>query len=495
MVEQQFILLLILAPLLLSACNYQHMSIVVDSESLHSNCSSANGLFWQCTSLDEMFDLLLNQSCCDAFNGSTSTDVFIKPGNYRLNSSYTLKNLCNVYIISQANNPATIQCEPNVYKDPKFDIGLAFIAVTNLTIEHLTMLGCGMNHISTSENNAKGNFIIFRSALFIQNSTNVFLNYINISDSDGIGLSFYDTNGIVTIANSFLIHNIFTLEENQTTEVVGGGGGIYIEFTRCSPGQTTCDHNSNVHNSHSIYVIENCTFKNNVAVFSTEDFADNIAIDTFLHFGLGGALSVWLDGQARNNSLTITSCIFESNVAESGGALAIQNRHNTTYNCVVISQCSFIENSARKHGGGGISVGYIIYQTGGETLHNSYRVSDCTFKQNRALEDMGGGVLMYFSREPSRIEPTNSFEICNSTFEGNMAKYGSAIQANREYYDSIAIGVILTLMINNCTFTSNNFINSESSLSDYGSIGAVASTYVNIAFGGKHHFFQTTSQH
>ena len=44
------------------------------------------------------------------------------------------------------------------------------------------------------------------------------------------------------------------------------------------------------------------------------------------------------------------------------------------------------------------------------------------------------------------------------------------------------------MLINNCTFTSNNFFNLESSLSDYGSIGAVASTYVNIAFGGKTSF-------
>ena len=431
MVERQFVFLLILGSLLLNACNYQHLNIVVDNESLLSNCSSTNESFYQCTSLDEMFVVLLNQICCSTSNSSASTDVFIKPGNYRLNSSYTLKNLCNIRFISQANNPATIQSKPNVYKDPQFDTSLAFIAVTNLTIEHLTVLGCAMNHISTSENNAKGKFIVFRSALFIQNSTNVFLNYINISDSDGIGLSFYDTNGIVTITHSFFVHNIITLEETQTTKVVGGGGAVYIEFTRCSPGQTTCDPHNNVYNSHSTYLVENCTFKDNVALFSTDDFADNIALDTFLHFGLGGALSLWLDGQAKNNSLIITSCIFESNIAESGGALAIPNGHNTTYNYVLISKCSFIDNSARKHGGGGISIGYIIYQTGGETLHNNYRVSDCIFKQNQALKNIGGGILMFLSREPSRTEPTNSFKIFNSTFEGNMAKYGSAIQANK----------------------------------------------------------------
>ena len=65
---------------------------------------------------------------------------------------------------------------------------------------------------------------------------------------------------------------------------------------------------------------------------------------------------------------------------------------------------------------------------------------------------------MFFSKEPNRIQPTNYVEICNSTFVENMAKYGSAIQANKEYYDSIAVGIILTIMISNCTFTSNNLI-------------------------------------
>ena len=202
MLQQQFILLLILGTLLLSACNHQrHLNIVVDSKSLSSNYSSTNASFHQYTSLNEMFVLLLNQTCCD---GSTSIHVFIKPAIYRLNSSYTLKNLCNICFISQANNPATIQCEPNVYKNPQFDTGLAFIAVTNLTIEHLTILGCAMNHISTSRISVKEDFIVFHSALFILNSTNVFLNYINVSDSDGMGLSFYDTDGNVTIANSVL---------------------------------------------------------------------------------------------------------------------------------------------------------------------------------------------------------------------------------------------------------------------------------------------------
>ena len=147
--EQHFIILLILGPLLLRACHYQYTSITVDSKLELPACSTTNTSSYHCTGLNKMFELLLNQACC----GTSSTDVFIAPGNYRLNSSYTLKNLCNVRFISSANSPATIQCDPNV---PNFDTGLAFIAVRNLTIEYLTIIGCGMRHVSTSENNVKG---------------------------------------------------------------------------------------------------------------------------------------------------------------------------------------------------------------------------------------------------------------------------------------------------------------------------------------------------
>ena len=303
MVKQQFILLLILGPVLLNACHYQYTSITVDSKLGQPECSSStNTSSYQCTSLNKMFDLLLDQTCCN-ISYSTRIDVFIA-GSYRLNSSYMMKNLCNVRFIGSANSPATIQCVPN------FDSGLAFIAVRNLTIEYLTIIGCGMKHVSTNENNVKGNFIDFRSALFIQNST-IFLNNVNISNNDGKGLSFYDTNGIVMLTNSFFMYNLLNLEGDMNKINEFGGGGVYIEFTKCSPGQTACDPYGNSYNSNSKYVVENCTFANNLAVSSTEDFADNLAIATFLHLSRGGALSFWFDGQAYNNSIVITSCIFD----------------------------------------------------------------------------------------------------------------------------------------------------------------------------------------
>ena len=72
-------------------------------------------------------------------------------------------------------------------------------------------------------------------------------------------------------------------------------------------------------------------------------------------------------------------------------------------NSVMISQCSFTGNLATKQGGGGISIGYIIYPTDGEALYNTYSsyISLC-FKQNQALRNLGDVFLV---RSPAELNP------------------------------------------------------------------------------------------
>ena len=77
--------------------------------------------------------------------------------------------------------------------------------------------------------------------------------------------------------------------------------------------------------------------------------------------------------------------------------------------------------------------------------------------------------MSFGSLEPRRVQPTNHFKIFNSSFINNGAQYGYAIQINKEYFNSITVGTVFTLVLNNCTFTNNNLFENNSS-----SIGAVA---------------------
>ena len=171
---------------------------------------------------------------------------------------------------------------------------------------------------------------------------------------------------------------------------------------------------------------------------------------------------MWIYGHAQNNTFQIISTFFTSNIARYGGGINVDSRQDTKYNNVNFVGCSFLENTG-EDSGGGLSLGYAIYQSGGQSLFNTYIIANCLFQKKQAFIGVGGGIVGFGSREPQKTEPTNRFEIYNISFISNGAQYGSAIQINKEYFDSITVGTIFTLVIDNCTFIKNNLNENNSS--------------------------------
>ena len=433
-----------------------------------TNCQRINDTVHHCSSLISMFKLL-------SYNYSTSTDVIIQSGTYILNTSHILKDLHDIRIRSEASNPAIIMCHNN----SDLDTGVAFLRARGLSIDHLSIVGCGMEHTSTNYLNYSKDFISIHSALFIQNSTNISLESINIAGSIGIGLLMYDTNGLVKITKCIFASN--KLHSNKCA----GGGGIRIEFTNCTPGLSLCDHYSNPYNRDSKYIIDQCTFEGNAATYAGCNNKGYLYKERYITICTGGGLSLWFSGQASNNLFELISSNFTSNNATIGGGLNVHSRDNTTHNHVKILWCSFITNVAYNEGGG-LVIGNVIHQMGGHSKFNTYNITNCLFKQNQGL--IGGGVSGFGSREPENTKPTNHFEIHNSSFINNKARFGSAIQINRQFHDSITVGYIFVLVIKNCNFTSNN-----RDFNDNSSIGAVAMSGVNIHFLGYTYFINNTS--
>ena len=235
------------------------------------------------------------------------------------------------------------------------------------------------------------------------------------------------------------------------------------------------------------------TFVGNAATYRySRSKAENFTTDHFVTFNCGGGVSLWVSGQAKNNSFKVTSSVFFGNNSQhgGGGGLYIISRQNATNNHVEISKCSFIENIGYKEGGG-LVVGNTIYQSGGLSTFNIYNVSDCLFKQNQVLTGAGGGVLGYGGREPEKTKPTNHFEIHNSLFINNKALFGSVIQINKHYFDSNIAGFMFTLVLKDCNFTSNNL--HDNSYTNSSTVGAVATCGINIEFWGYTHFTNNTS--
>ena len=440
---------------------YQH-NICVSEKFPITKYQQINNTSYQCSSITEVFQQLTN--CCN------STDIHIEPGNYNLAISYELADLHDIRIRSETK--AVIQCAANVNGTFDFDTGIAFVRVRNLIITNISIVGCGMKHNST--NYIDERFIIVRSALYIQNSTNISLDNVTICNNNGIGLLVYDTNGSVNITRSSFINN--TLNPSEQNKNFTGGGGVFIEFTECTPGLTQCDPASNYFNKLSNYTIDQCVFKGNVAIYhlhnsQTTEIAKNVSIT----FGTGGGLSLCFNGHVYTNLFQISLTSFINNTAYNGSGLSVRGFGILKNNVVQIFGCYLANNSAN-FSGGGLSLGNAVYQVGVQNSCNAYIVAKCVFEQNEAT--VGGGISSYGSRE---LQEPNHFEVYNSSFKSNRAQYGSAIEANNEYYDLIPTGALLTLILSNCNFTNNSFPK-DNSLSNSSSVGAVAMSEVVVEF-------------
>jgi len=409
--------------------------------------------------------------CC---NSSCYNSVEIMFGSdYSLSENYTLIDLDNVLFGSLGSYIFTISC---MHSNEITNTGFTFISVRNLTIENLKIIGCGTTHVSTSLLKFR-EFLMVYSSVFIQNSTNITFKNVNISHSYGTGLSFIDTNGVVEITDSKFSNNKVDTKKNHS-----GGGGIYVEFTECTLGNTDCNPAENQFNSYSVYNIKNCIFEYNIARHSGSDLDYSNNAGTYIVIGYGGGMVMYFFGQASYNTLYIDSSIFFSNQANQGGGLSLSSRQNACYNQVYVINCLFHNNVAFRFQGGGASVGFISYQPGEKTKFNNFTVHSCRFIQNEAPNGAGGG-LSWYGSEPS--EPTNSFEVINCTFLSNKAQVGFAMQVN-DLFHLITNGKNLPLIVKDCNFTHNGVIDSEypEFSSQTGSVGAVSASGVGIQFQG-----------
>ena len=409
----------------------------------------------------------------------SSIDVLFIGGIYTLEENYTFENLQNVRFSGNISSmPSTIKCTT----ENDSNSGIAFIQVKNLTIEHLNIIGCGMKHVSTSTSNV-GEFITHLSALYIQNSTNILLSSVNISNSNATGLSIVDSNGTISIINSFFTANRITFPAELST-VISGGGGIYIEYTECAPGVRNCDSSDYVFANNSVINVENCVFDQNRALYNFSDsLTEHLDSRTYIGFGAGGGLSLQFNGQIMDGSIhvTVVSSNFSNNEANNGGGLSLAGRYDISNIYLKISKCMFLNNSATSFGGGGVVIGFVIFSTQERMTQNTIIIEDCSFECNRSPV-VGGGLSWHGGTELLGTRQTNQFEVSRCSFTYNQALYGSAIQINKEYFELIPNGTFLNLIIDSCKFTYNSA--NVQLTSPPSGVGVVSASNVNIQFSG-----------
>ena len=443
-----------------------HLSLALDIYVNQVNGTTENC----CLQGETCLTLNLALNCLRQNNRST---VWIEPGAYHLNATgggddnYEFNWMQDIAIIAlnevlYLNDaiPVHVICN-SVSTD--HGAGLTFVNSTNVTIYGIMFDGCGVYHNSTSQSKiySRSEAFQFFATLYFMLCADITLEYVHVNGTSGIGVVIYSTVGLNRIQNCNFSHNAVGGDGNSP-----GGGGVYIEFAYCLPGQRDhCDESTNVptHNTNSaLYKIESVTFyKNNATVNNATELTFILShLNEHIAFGRGGGLSIFFRGSAFNNTISVSNSTFIDNYALWGAGLFVEYQDNS-YNNSFVMQTSIIDSnichnseSERKGtGGGGARVGYRFFnKTYSLVVNNSMTFTDVIFHNNKAY--FGGGLSFFTARETETSNPTNVLSFSRCHWWKNIARVGSA--ADISIWHPIVFGAVVKPTFTNCEFINNS---------------------------------------
>ena len=383
---------------------------------------------------------------------------------------------------------AVIHCQGN-------NTGFSFIQVQNLTIEYVVIEGCGALQKSTSiDRSNKNETEWLRSSLYLLECTHVSILNVTVKETDGKGVYIYDTNGIVRIEDC-------VFEGNSVMIPSVGGGGLHIEFTKCSPGLAKNCSGPGTHNRDSVYTLRNCSFLNNFACGreSSAKFVSPFVDGIIPRVGRGGGLYLALSSDASNNRFAISGCSFVNNSATFGSSGALIQLHNSAHNNIIqINDSNFDGNSVIKRDGGGLGIGFMMYKLSeiDNILpeNNSFLCKNCTFSRNIAA--LGGGTSLFVTKEIG-YGPTITIEFKDCTWTENKAQFGAALYISPGIWDYSESGLFPIPVFTDSTFESNSIQNCHQSLTNgiskaFSSFGTVFISTVRAIFRDRSDFFNNS---
>ena len=436
---------------------------IIYVDPLHGNdtpsCLTSNSANSSCQTLNWVFNV--------SHRTSSVTYMLAEGTHYLSLPAITLRSLDSIMLVGSGNSftDTRVQCTAE-------NTGLAFENVTNIHFSGLTFSNCSALRNSTSKNfnteNSTYSYSTFQVALHFYACQNVSMSKVKVDGSpNATGVVMYDTDGTNTITNCVFSDNSVDAVDTPFP----GGGGFYVEFTYCIPGDIYCQyHQKEVvsytdRNTESTYTFDNCSFTRNKANHSISKHSTFIVPFRADHvaFGRGGGLSIFMKGNASKNTVDISYCNFTKNLALWGGGLFVEFHDNTFNNTVRVThsileknECYFDLNSGT--GGGGMRIGHIVF--GGEpdtgnrsgASGNHVELNNCKFQHNAALN--GGGLSIVPTSQNSGASQIATIDIIETTFQQNYAKLGAALNIDR--FVMVLDGTVLTVNVENCIFDSNS---------------------------------------
>ena len=390
------------------------------------NCSSCDN----CQSLDSVLsELLPNNSVLELTNGSCN-----------LTHSLSFTRVSNITIRGQGSQYTHISCH-------HMNAGLVFNQSSNIELRDFTIDSCGVQINHDELTDITGN--ASKSIVFM-NTTNVVLQGLIVTNSNGYGLMISDCFGSVLLNNT-IFENSKVIESEL--EYTYGGGGLVIVFIPYQKQQKTQ------------YTINNCIFENNSA--NLEELSKR-----------GGGMSLIFLQNSQEIYIKIENCCFKNNTGSLGGGLFSQCSDNSTNCHLTVYNTEFYGNHAttssfadgEERAGGGVQLGFQILQE--IPLNNSILFDSVNFTANTA--DNGGGASLFISSVDTNPGLLNDITFKNCIFVNNSGNGGSALEITPSYTEqqlkiSQFIGRVLLI---DCVFTGNvpnpqNEIGHESTLFAY----------------------------
>ena len=376
-----------------------------------------------------------------------STQVVLMGGIHSVNRKVLVSNCQHIAITGIDPGNTTIKCSDGS------NAGFEFVGVSDIQIMAIEIDNCGCLFNSTTRDLTE-RMVLFRSAIYVLNSTSIALESVAFVNNRGVGLALFDVDGSVSILESNFSGN--AVPENERN-AYNGGGGLYLEHTYCTPGLTpNCDFQNNPHSNNTVFNISNCRFNNNHGSNVENQSATLLVYQKKTNsrrLGNGGGITVTLKGFSHRNRLSITGCTFEHNSAGFGGGIDIQLQDYVTCNVLSISNCQFVNNSA-VNGGGGVFMGIFFYE--GDTIYgNIITLNEVNFTNNWA--QYGGGSEFTSSRMKSDCSdiPQNLISFVGCNWHNNSAMLGAGLLLDPEAWSALTDGQLPIPFIKDCTFTGN----------------------------------------
>ena len=398
---------------------------------LPKDCSNVR--FQNCTRLTEALQEI----------ESDTTLILISGDEHVLEQHVLVHDLWNITLVSGSKqSDVTITCSEGV--------GLAFINITNLTLQQLTIQGCGLSGGSLHNATVAVNDIV---DMFFQVPTSLHIavllgsisdaHLINVTVRDMVGLGLLGINLVgsssmegVTFANNTFENCTFglsrTVLQNYQYQI---GGGVFLAYfdyhdslTKESRATELTVHESNFLDNHD------CS---TTGVFARRMQFSNTLCNEGYTVGAGGGLSVMITQKNFSVNVSVMSCFFRGNLAKYGSGAHVSHFVNSKHSKILFYRCTFIGNGGiRFTNGAGMAVFSNVLRpfdcnnSEGYFLNSiDVEITESVFNNNVAFS--GGGIYSLFVHSFADNINSESVKLVysNCTFENNTAVFGSAIFA------------------------------------------------------------------